>query len=76
MICKDAFVQSLGHPFGKQGAAIVYGIVEQAGPKTFIVWWKSGARNRVWYDRPGDVKLIKDRDLLDDAKAEFARRPW
>ncbi|MGO9837875.1 MAG: hypothetical protein ACLP1X_27110 [Polyangiaceae bacterium] len=47
---------------GAMGYTILYGVVEQAGPKTYTVRWESGIRNRVRQDNPS-VKVVSPEDV-------------
>lgn len=52
---------------GAMGLSPTYGIVIQAGPKTFTVAWESGNRNRVEQGYRGIRKLAEseiDHDVL------------
>jgi hypothetical protein len=49
---------------GAMGYSILYGVVEQAGPKMYTVRWESGIRNRVRQDNPS-VKTVRPEDIDD-----------
>jgi hypothetical protein len=44
----------------RMGLSPIYGVVIQAGPKTFTVVWESGNRNRMEQDYRGVRKLRED----------------
>lgn len=57
---------SQGHVSGQ---GFCYGKVVTAGPKTFVVKWQSGVRNRIRQDSR-EVTLVTDPELL--AELEFS----
>ena len=57
---------------GAMGLDVLYGVVCQAGPKTFTVCWESGIKNRVEQGRRG-IKRIESEDLDEDARESVRR---
>ena len=72
VVARGDLVQTWFDSGGKSGAVILYGIVEQAGPRRYTVRWWSDHRNRM---RQGDanVKRITDPELLADAAQKMKR---
>lgn len=48
---------------------IMFGVVERAGPKMFLVRWESDLRNRLSQSEPRCELLRNDPDLLQEARA-------
>jgi hypothetical protein len=58
---------------GAMGAAILYGRVVKAGPKTYTVRWESDLQNRIHqWDRR--VKLVEQRDVDEFVAEIFSRK--
>lgn len=72
MKAKGQFVQTW-FDTGAMGAAILFGYVIKAGPKTYTVMWESGIRNRIQQTLLG-ITIIKDKELLAEAEKTFKER--